>query len=141
MEYDKLYDGLMNLLDHYYPERTVTITSADPPYVTTAVKCMLRRKNILMRSGRLEEAAAIAAKIADAIKRYNSAELCRVDVLADARTMWTKVRQLTGRSKAANNVSNSVTITAGTLNDYYVAISEDANYRAPCVKSTVNSRS
>jgi hypothetical protein len=141
VEFDRLYDVLRNLLDHYYPERTITITSADPPYVTTAVKCMLRRKNILMRSGRLEEAAAIAVKIADAIKRYNSAELCRVDVLADARTMWTKVRQLTGRSKAANNDSNSATITAGTLNDYYAAISGDANYRAPCVKSTVNNRS
>jgi hypothetical protein len=47
-----------------------------------------------MRSGRLEEAAAIAVKIGDAIKQYNSAELCRVDVLADAKTMWTKIRQL-----------------------------------------------
>jgi len=71
-EYDRLYGVLVNLLDHYYPERTVTITSADPPYVTTAVKCMLRRKNMLMRSGRLEKAAAIAAKIGDAIKQYNS---------------------------------------------------------------------
>ena len=37
-EYDRLYGVLLKLLDHYYPERTVTITSADPPYITTAVK-------------------------------------------------------------------------------------------------------
>ena len=80
-EYDRLYGVLGSLLNHYYPERRVTITSADPPYITTAVKSMLRRNNSLMRSGQLEEAATIAAKIGAAIKQYNSAELSRVDVL------------------------------------------------------------
>ena len=140
-EYDRLYGVLLKLLDHYYPERMITITSADPPYITTAVKSMLRRKNLLMRSGRLEAAAAIAAKISDAIKQYNSAELCRIDVLADARTMWTKVRQLTGRSKAAYSVDSNATITASSLNDHYAAISDDTSYSFPKVKSTVNSRS
>jgi hypothetical protein len=84
-----------------------------------------------------EAAAAIAVKIGDAIKQYNSAELCRVDVLADARTTWTKVRQLTGRSKAANSVGYNA-VTAGLLNDHYAAISDDASYTVPCVKSTVN---
>ena len=51
-EHDRLYCVLVNLLDHYYPERTITTTSADLPYVTTAVKCVLRRKNKLMLSGR-----------------------------------------------------------------------------------------
>ena len=140
-EYDRLYGVLLKLLDHYYPERTVTITSADPPYITTAVKSMLRRKNLLMCSRRLEAAAAIAVKIGDAIKQYNSAELCRIDVLADARTMWTKVRQLTGWSKAAYSVDSNATITASSLNDHYAAISDDTSYSAPKVKSTVNSRS
>lgn len=58
---------LVKLLDRYYPELTDTIMSADPPYVFTAVKCILRRKNRLMRSGRLE-AAAIAVKIGEAIR-------------------------------------------------------------------------
>jgi len=74
-EYVRLYGVLGSLLDHYYPEHRVTITSADPPYIATAVKSMLRRKNSLMRSGRLEEAATIAVKIGSAIKLYNSAEL------------------------------------------------------------------
>ena len=102
---------------------------------------MLRRKNLLMRSGRLQAAAAIAAKTGDTIKQYNSAELCRIDVLSDARTMWTKVRQLTGRSKAAYSVDSNATITASSLNDHYAAISDDTSYSFPKVKSTVNSRS
>ena len=44
-EYDRLYGALANLLDLCYSERTVTIPFADPPYITTAVKSMLRRKN------------------------------------------------------------------------------------------------
>jgi len=118
----------------------VTITSADPPYITAAEKSMLRRKNQLMRSGRIEAAAAIAVKIGDVIRQFNSAELCRVDVIVDVKTMWTKVWQLTGRSKESNTVCNNAAITAVSLNDYYAAISDNVNYPAPCVKSTVNNQ-
>jgi hypothetical protein len=37
-EFDKLYSVLLELLDTYYPERTVTVTSSDPPYITPVVK-------------------------------------------------------------------------------------------------------
>ena len=79
-EYDKLYAVLLRLLDTYYPERSVTITTSDPPYVTPVVKYMLRQKNKLMRAGRVERAAALAVKIGDAIKSYNTAELSRCAV-------------------------------------------------------------
>ena len=58
-EYDKLYRVMTELLDTYFPERTVTITSADPPYCTPAIKYMLRRKNRLMRSGHVEKAGGL----------------------------------------------------------------------------------
>jgi len=69
----------------------------------------------------------------------SKAQSC-VDVIADAKTMWTKVRQVTGRSKATNTVCNSANITAESLDDYYAAISDDVNYSASCVKSTVNNQ-
>ena len=37
-EFDKFYTALLQLMDEYYPERSVTITSGDPAYVTSAVK-------------------------------------------------------------------------------------------------------
>ena len=80
-EFDNFYSALLSLLDKHYPERSITVTSSDPPYVTAAVKSMLRRKNKLMRSGHVEKAAALAIKIGIAIKRYNSAELSRPDAL------------------------------------------------------------
>jgi hypothetical protein len=49
-----------------------------------------------MRLGKSEQAAAQAGRIGVTIKEHNSAELSRVDILADPRTMWAKVRQLTG---------------------------------------------
>ena len=36
------------------------VTSRDPEYVTPEIKAKLRRKNRLMRAGRVEEAAALA---------------------------------------------------------------------------------
>jgi hypothetical protein len=129
---------MAELLDTYYPERTVTITSADPSYCTPAIKRMLRRKNQLMRIGRVEKAGVLPLKISEAITNFNSAELSRVDVLSDCRSMWSKVRQLTGRSKSLNAVSRNSAITADVLNNHYAAISTDANYTAPSVKDTAN---
>ena len=117
--YDRLYDSLLQLLDKYYPEQRVSITSADPPFITPAVKEMLRRKNRLIRSGKVEQATALAGKIDIAIKNYNRAELSRVNILVDPRSMWTKVRQLTGRTKSICNQVTNHGISADILNNHY----------------------
>ena len=77
-----MYKSMSVLLDAYYPERTVTITSADPPYVMPAVKRMMQWRNKLMRLGLFEEAVARAVMIGAAIrgaviKNFKSAELDR----------------------------------------------------------------
>jgi len=72
-EFYSFYETLLSLLHKHYPERSVTVTSDDPPYVTRAVKSILGGKNKLMRSSHNERAAAFATKIGTAIKRYNSA--------------------------------------------------------------------
>ena len=51
-EFDNFYGVLLSLLDKHYPERSITVTSADPPYVTAAVKSMLRQKNKLAHAVR-----------------------------------------------------------------------------------------
>jgi len=58
-----MYATMLGLLNRFYPERTVTVTSADPQFVTPTIKVQLRRKNRLMRSGRTEEAGALAKRI------------------------------------------------------------------------------
>jgi len=44
-------------MNHYY------IQSRDTNYITAAIKAKLRRKNRLMRAGRIEEANALAQRI------------------------------------------------------------------------------
>ena len=104
----------------------------------------LNRHQLLVQSCKYINMAAVkpevvmTTKIGDAIKKFTSAELCRVDVLSDSRNMWSKVHQLTGRSKSTASQNNSV-LTADQLNDHYAAISTDSGYTAPDIKSTVNS--
>ena len=60
-QFDQFYNNALYLLNHFYPERTITLTSRDPEFVTPAIKTSLRRKNRLMHAGRIEEANALAA--------------------------------------------------------------------------------
>ena len=110
-EFDRIHNVMLQILDDYYPVRRITITSADPPYITPNVKSMLRRKNRLMRSGHVEKAAALATKIGRAIRNYNTAELSRVDVLSDASNMWAKPRRFVN----SHDVTRVVTTTVQSL--------------------------
>jgi len=49
--FSSLYHILLHLLDQFYPEQQIAVTSTDPQFVTPAIKSMLRRKYRLMRAG------------------------------------------------------------------------------------------
>ena len=51
--FDAFYETGTGLLNHFHPECTITVTSRDPAYVTPSLKAMLRRKNRLMRAGKI----------------------------------------------------------------------------------------
>jgi hypothetical protein len=89
----------------------------------------------------VEKAGALALKIGEAITKFNSAELSRVDVLSDTCSMWSKVRQLMGRSKSLNTAGRNSSITADVMHSHSAAISTNANYTAPSVKATANNSS
>jgi len=36
--FDELYTALLSLLDRFYPQRTVTIASTDPDFITPTIK-------------------------------------------------------------------------------------------------------
>jgi len=74
-----------------------TVTTADPHFVTPAVKAMLRQKNRLMRTGRVEEDAAIAKRVRSIIIKNNSVRLHRCDTRRNVRETWSKVRVITRR--------------------------------------------
>ena len=41
--FDRMYAIMYELLDWFYPEREITITTGDPHFITASVKAMLRR--------------------------------------------------------------------------------------------------
>ena len=56
------FDKLDILLDQFYAERESSVTSVHTRFVTPIMKSMLRRKNRLMRSGRLDDASALTKR-------------------------------------------------------------------------------
>jgi len=84
-ESDQFYATALGLLNKYYPERTITITSRDPEYITPDIKAKLRRKNRLMRSGHIEEADALAERIGTDITEQNSRRLRHINRRTSAR--------------------------------------------------------
>ena len=133
--FDYIYGIMTSLLDRYYPNREITVTSNDPRFVTPAVKALLRRKNRLMRAGRTDEAGALARRVRTIITRQSTSWLRRVNTRQNARDAWQKVRECLGRN-ARQSETRADGVTATVLNEHYAAISVDRDYGAPVVKLT-----
>ena len=119
--FNQFYNIAYSLLDQFYPIRSITVTSRDPDFVTPDIKAMLRRKNRLMRAGRVEEAGALAERIGKAVTRRSKKRLCRIDRQHGAKAMWEALRQMTGRRQ---NVSVVDGVSADSLNEHYSPVAE-----------------
>ena len=97
--FNEFYAVAIGLLNQFYPERSVSLTSRDPSYMTPAIKAMLRRKNRLMHAGRTEEAGALARRIGKDIARRCSGRFTKIDSKSDSKKLWEAVRQFTGRKR------------------------------------------
>src|SRR5207244_3769447 len=95
---------------------------------------MLKRRNVLMRASRVEEASALGAKIGALIIKRNSAYLKENGEKFDPKDMWDKVRQLLNRSQPLLQS----TLTATELNDHFSSISHDPTYSPPVLRLTAN---
>jgi hypothetical protein len=71
LEFDIFYSTAHSLLNQFYPERTIIVTSRDPQYVTPEIKAKLRCKNRLMRACRIEEAGALVERIGRDLERQD----------------------------------------------------------------------
>jgi len=137
--FDDMYAIMKSLLDRFYPERQITVTSTDPHFVTPTVKAMLRRKNRLMRAGRTDEAGALARHVRTVIVRQNSSWLRNVNTRKCAHDAWKKVREVTGgRMRREHHDVDG--ITAQVLNDHYANISTDQQYQESKLKQTAMDR-
>ena len=123
----------LRLLNHFYPERTIPVTSRDPTYITPSIKAKLRSENRMMRAGRIEKANALAVQIGKEITYRNKSRLSGLSHKTDAKSVWKAVRQVTG-TKYSVTVADG--ISAESLNDHYANISTDQDYSQPKLRST-----
>ena len=131
--FDTFYSSAIKLLDDFFPLKSVTITSSDPSFVTPEIKSLLRRKNFLMRSGKVEKANAMAIKIGNLIAKANSKQLTRLDKDSSSQELWQMVKQCLGKKPEPKAPGG---ITADALNIHYASISSDPKYIPPPLKQT-----
>ena len=134
-EFDHFYATALGLLNKFHPERTITITTRDPDYITPEIKSKLRRRNRLMRAERVEEAGALARHIGYDIKRHGKTRLNHIDVKTTSKDLWQTVRRVTGRQQEAPTVDG---VTAESLHNHYFAISNDPTHTPPLLKQTTS---
>ena len=131
--FDRFYEINLDLLDSIYPLQSVTVTSRDPSFITPHIKQMLREKNSLMRRGRIERANSLALKIGKAIAAHNSTCLEGADIDHDAKAVWKKISDITGKNKSHQT---NCAITPAELNEHYSSTSTDEQYSASQMKHT-----
>ena len=124
--------ALLSLLDRFYPQRMVTITYADPDFITPTIKAQLRRKNRLMRGGRVEEAAAVAEQVRRAIIRQSMMTLRHVNTRQCAKEAWAKVHQLTkARSKGGHRPLQALLLMSSTATTQQCPLTADTEHHRP----------
>src|SRR6218665_1640661 len=134
--WDPFYAECHRRLLEFYPKRKVTMTNADPPYFTSGLKLLLRRKNRLMRAGHVDEASACARRVGVEIERRTKRHLCEVDPRNGLGDLWGRVGEVTGVQRRCDRNDNG--LSAGEFNEHYAGISTDAGYEPPCLKATVH---
>src|SRR5882757_6572415 len=117
------------LLNKFYATKSATITSRDPPYVTPFIKSLMRKKNKLMRVGKIEQAGAISLRIGAEIISNNSGRLHAESKEAGSKDLWGAVREITGKKRSSLLCNNN--FNADILNTHYASVSLDSIYTPP----------
>ena len=129
--FDYFYQAANDLLNQFFPLRNVTVTSTDPSFVTPEIKMLLRRKNKLMRAGRVLEAESMAEKVRRLIIKSNVTTFHNTDPRGGVKELWDKVNHIRNKT---NQAVPPACVTAHSLNQHYAQIPTDPLYSPPQYK-------
>jgi len=132
--FDKFYEIANNMLDLFFPERTVTLSNKDPYYITPEIKLLLRKKNKLLRKGRIDEVDALTKRISQSISAQCRCTLA--NVTKGGKAMWDKVNTVLKKKPVCTQ--SSVSFTAEQLNNHFASVSTDSCYKPPLKKTSAN---
>jgi hypothetical protein len=86
---------LTDLLNNHFPQKKITLSDNDPPFITPEIKMLLRKKNALLHQNKLEQASALAIKTGKIIALMNSKRLNFSNTKNPAKLVWDEVHRLT----------------------------------------------
>ena len=70
--FDKeFFEIASQILNCFYLLHVITVTNRDPHFVTRYIKALLRKRNTLMRKGRVDAAESLSARIGQSITSLN----------------------------------------------------------------------
>ena len=130
-DFTHYYNFLKAMLDKYFPQKTVTITSKDPYYMTPYIKYLLRQKQKLIKKSKLESANNLTVKIQQQINNKISKTFNSTDT---NQSIWKKINVIRGKNCSAPSGPNN--ITADSLNVHYASTSTDQHYQPVVQKLT-----
>ena len=130
--FNLFYSEMNDILNQFYPYKHVRISNRDPPFITPDIKNLLRKKNNLMRRGKVESVNGIATLKRDKITKANSRILCGKK--RGSKELWKAVNQCLGKNDRSGN---NVYATAEDLNQFFGNISHDIKYVKPLKKLSV----
>src|SRR6218665_2537963 len=133
--WNEFYQITTSWLDEFYPERTVSISSRDPDFVTPEIKYLLSHRNAAMRRNRKELAAALTSRVGYLIEKQNKRSLSRVNKAAGTGQLWKAVNKLTGKQSATEA---DLPLSVEDMNSFYAAASTDTEYLEPVLKATAS---
>ena len=98
-----------DMINYYFPERTVRMHSDDKFFITTKIKRLLRKRDNAYKQGRMQKFRElrnrVALEIRKAKRHYYVMNIGRLNTNGDARMWWKKVWKLTGKKKSSINLS------------------------------------
>ena len=131
---DQAFADFDNILHYAFDQivgySTVTIRERDPTYITPYIKVLLRKRNKLLRRGKVDLALPVTKQIGKMIADGRSKLLSKTSA-SDTKRLWKLLRNTGNWSNRApnNNVDCSgLALTADDLNAYFAEVATDPHY-------------
>jgi len=140
--YTRFVETCQALISTHIPERKVTLGPKDPHFVSPLVKSLLRKRNRLMRKGKISAAESLRQKI-DKLIRENRQKLMERANDGDVKALWQAVKiSSAGRKQNFFSADNPTLLDVEKLNEYFTQIATDPEYRVgPILKHVCNNES
>ena len=128
--YSIFVDRIKSLITTHIPMKRITVTNNTPSYITPLVRSLLRRRNKLMRRGKICDATELSGKIGKIIIKHRQDELSNISH-KDTKKLWNKVKPVISggaRPTALGDKYGSLFADLDAINAHFVSVATDPDY-------------